>query len=345
MSEAIFPVLGSALVVLVVLPIAAIAARMLLEVLGRVSAVGGLHGLRTRHLLVLASSIVPIAWFVSAAVHQAESGRSVLACVLDHGLDAACHEPRLFSLALLASIALLALPTLVRAVRMPPTKPVSLGHEGSLRVLAIVERHPALSRLLGRVAVVEELAPAIATHGLLRPIVLVRASYLDALDDAAVAAALAHELEHVEQRDPLRYLLLSLALATNPIGRVWLRREVHRWIAAREAQCDRAAVVRGADPTALAHAVVLAARPGEHACPGAALAGSDMATLRLRIELLMAYAEDPPVGTQYSARRGLGLAVAVLFLVVAWPHSGETAALDILHVGAEAALAPLLSGG
>lgn len=342
MTEAVFPLLGPALVVLVVLPLAAVLARMGLELLRRAPGVGALRGLGPRYVLLVASSLLPIAWFASAALHQAETGRSVLACVVEHGHDSACVEPRLFSLALLAAMTLLALPTLLGTFRRSAWPAASGPHRADERIRAIVDRTPGLADLRGRVEVDDELAPAIATRGLVRPVVVVRSSYLDALDDNAIAAALAHELEHVRHRDPLRYLLLSLSLALNPLGRLSLRREVQRWIAAREAQCDHDAVMGGAEPTALAHALVRAARPGASASPLPALAATDLAMLQLRVELLMSYAERPLGERRPRAVPVLRVALALLVVVVVWPHSGETRALDVLHVGAERAAASLL---
>lgn len=342
MTEAAFPLLGPALVVGVVLPISALLVRIGLELAHRLVPNAALHGLRARYLVLLASSLLPIAWLLSAALHQAETGLSVLACIVDHGLDPNCIEPRLFGLALVVTMSVLALPTLVRALGGSiKGRESGIGAEQD-RVRALIERTPWLAELRGLVIVSDGFGPAIATHGILRPSVVVRASYLDGLDDAALAAALCHELEHVRYRDPLRYLLVSLALALNPIGRLWLGSEVRRWIAAREAECDHDAVIRGADPAALAHALILAARPMDADVPIPALATAELAILQLRVELLMAYAERRSASLATRSRPALRLAGALLAVVIAWPHSGETAALDVLHTSAEGVVATIL---
>lgn len=342
MSEAVFPLLGATLVIALVLPAAAVCARLVLAVLERATPIGGRQRLGLRYAVIVAASIVPIAWFASAAAHQAESGRSVLSCILEHADDASCVEPRLFSVTLLAAMVLLALPSIarvlrdgfgIRAARRRPLDP---------RIVALIERASALSILRGRVHVVDGLPHAIATRGIVRPVVLVRAEWLATLDDDAATAALGHEAEHVRDRDPLRYLLLSLSAVVNPLGGFILRHDVRRWIGGREVQCDRLAVARGADPAALAHALVAAARPDARAVAFAGLVQPELRALEMRVELLLAYGEHPPVESEEASVPALRLALALLVVVVALPHSGETAALDVLHVGTERAVASFL---
>lgn len=341
MTEAAFPLFGPALVLGVVLPLSALLVRLALELAHRLAPASALHGLRARYLLLLASSLLPIAWLLSAAIHQAETGLSVLACIVDHGLDPNCIEPRLFGLALVGTLTVLALPTLVRALGGSTSAAYSRAGPALARVRAVIERTPWLAELRDLVDVRNDSGPAIATRGIMRPIVVVRASYLDDLDDTALAAALGHELEHVRYRDPLRYLLMSLVLALNPLGRLWLGAEVRRWIAAREAECDHDAVIHGADPAALAHALILAARPMAASQPIPALATAELAILQLRVELLMAYVERRSASSIRS-RPALRFAGILFALVIAWPHSGETAALDVLHASAEGAVATIL---
>lgn len=339
MSEVVFPVLGAALVIALVLPATALAARLMLAALDRLTPIGGAPWLALRYGVLVAASALPIAWFASAAAHQAESGRSVLACLLQHGDDAACVEPRLFSLTLLGAMLLMALPTLVRALRDGAVIRAARREGSDARITALIDATPALASLRGRVYVLRGLHDAIASRGLLRGVVLVRAEWLASLDDVAVAAALAHETEHVRNHDPLRYLLLSLSAVISPLGSLILRRDVRRWIAAREMQCDRLAVSRGADPAALAQALVVAARPPMRAAVAATLVPPDLRALELRVEMLLAYGEHPPREIDEAGAPVLRLAFALLIVVIALPHGGETAALDALHVGTERAVA------
>src|SRR5262245_55892414 len=100
MSEAAFPLLGAAFVVLVVLPCCALLAKGLLRLVERRRGRGPLDGLNTRYLLLTGSTFLPLGWFCSAGLHQVESGRSALSCLLDHGGATLCPEPGFFALAL-----------------------------------------------------------------------------------------------------------------------------------------------------------------------------------------------------------------------------------------------------
>jgi Zn-dependent protease with chaperone function len=96
-------------------------------------------------------------------------------------------------------------------------------------------------------------------RGWRRPLVVVSAATLDALEADELRAALAHELAHIGHRDVLRaWLLLALrALQVfNPLAQVVGRRAAHEleWRAD-----DRAAAVTGA-PLALARGLIRAAR-------------------------------------------------------------------------------------
>jgi Zn-dependent protease with chaperone function len=55
--------------------------------------------------------------------------------------------------------------------------------------------------------------PMACCYGLLRPRIAITAGLVERLDDAELAAVLAHEGEHVRRRDPLRYLLLETLTA------------------------------------------------------------------------------------------------------------------------------------
>jgi hypothetical protein len=194
----------------------------------------------------------------------------------------------------------------------------------------------ALACLSGRVRVTDAPGVALETRGLLQPLVIVGAGYAQALADDVLGSALAHEAEHVRGWDPLRYLLLELALAVNPLGSWLLRPHARRWLAAREAHCDRDAVLHGSNPLALAQAIVRAARPPEHAV---ALGAADTEVLRLRVGLLLAFAERRPARCACQQRRTALSAAALLFgLALSLPHGAGTGALDALHSHSERAL-------
>jgi len=335
MSEIAFPFLGTAFVVLVVLPACALIAKALLWTLEHVETRGPLHGLRLRYLVLTGSSLLPLAWLLSAALHQAETGRSVVSCLFDHDTAALCFEPGLFT-ALLSALIVWSSVKELRHTR--GARPSSSPNATALqqRMVRIVSTRWELQALAHSIYVTDELDYAIGVQGFLAPHVVVGLAYARGISDEELACALGHEAEHVRARDPLRYLVLSLALAVNPFGRQWLQPHATSWLAAREAHCDREAVIRGAGPLALAQALIRAARPG--VCPAAALGARSASLLKLRVEMLMAFEERTPTRCCHREPSSI-LIVAALFIVAALlPHHAGTAALDALHFGTEHAL-------
>jgi hypothetical protein len=135
--------------------------------------------------------------------------------------------------------------------------------------------------------------------------------------------------------------VLELALALNPVGRRLLGSHAFRWIAAREAHCDREAVIGGCAPLALAEAIVHAARPhapGAAALGAAALGTSDTELLRFRVGLLCAFAERRPSRCCQRSHSAFPAVLMLVGLALLLPHGTGTAALDALHVSAEHAL-------
>ena len=333
MSEAIFPLLGTAMVVLLVLPCCALLVKGCLMLAER-AAVGMLHKLTLRYLLLTGSSIIPLAWLVSAGLHQAESGRSALACLLDHDATEACLESGYFALAL--GVAILA--SSLRALRHTkvPMETPDPEHEVHRRIDRLINDHPTLASLKHRIAISYEPGFALGTTGLLRPRVVVGAHFSQLLSDEMLESALAHELEHVRARDPLRYWVLQFALAINPLGRRFLEPHSARWLAAREAHCDREAVIHGAAPLSLANAIVRAARPGAHVA--VALGARDTTALKFRVEMLLAFAERSPTPCCARVSSTFSVALVLLLLTLILPHQTTTGPLDALHTGAEHAL-------
>jgi hypothetical protein len=333
-SEIIFPVFGALLVVTLVLPLFALLAKAGLVLLERDAAGGPLHGFNLRYLLLTGASTLPLAWLVSAALHQAEPGGTVLACLFDHA-SSICLEPGAFA----AMLCIGALACSARAIggrRRTSISTTPRARALLARLEALVAEQPSLAFLSGRLRVTEEPDFAVETQGLLRPRIVIGAGYAEALSAESVTSALGHEAEHVRAFDPLRYLVLELALTMNPIGGKLLAPHAFRWLAAREAHCDREAVIQGSPPLALAQAIVQAARPPS---PRAvALGARDTTLLRFRVGLLFAFAEQSP---SRCCHRGHSAFPAVLMLVglaLLLPHETGTAALDALHASAEHAI-------
>ncbi len=339
MAEAIFPVLGTIFVLAVVLPVSALLTKGALLALERSPWNSPLHGLEGRYLLLTGSSALPLAWFLSAGVHQTETGSS-LSCLLDHHTAALCFEPAFFTATLVLALFSVGARVLRRHRGAPSSRSAS-ARALALRLEALIARTPALGPLRGRTVVTELGGHALGTQGLLVRRVAVGVHFAATLSDELLASALAHELEHVRAFDPLRYVALELALALNPLGHRLLGRHAAAWRGAREAHCDREAVLHGAAPLALASALLRAARPGPS--EAVALGAADASLLRLRVGLLLAFAEHRPTRCCRRGRSGLQLAVAVLALTLISPHQTGTAALDLLHVGAERALSYLWS--
>ncbi|HEY8944874.1 MAG TPA: hypothetical protein VIM73_11460 [Polyangiaceae bacterium] len=336
MSEVAFPVIGAAFVLWVVLPCCAAIAKVALRLLEREGEGGALHRLNARYVLLVGSSLLPLAWFFSAALHQAESGQSVLACLLDHDAAELCLEPAFFALLLSAGGLLSALQRFRNGERAA-FSPASKHPQLRARIERVVAARPELAVLRGRVGVTEARSFALGTFGWFEPRVLIGEAFAGGLSDEMLASALGHEAEHVTSLDPLRYAVLRLALAVNPVGRWLLDPHAARWLAAREAHCDREAVVRGSAPLPMADAIVRAARPiAEVSAP--ALGTGDMAALKLRIGLLLAFAEQPPARCCARTAPAFPAAVGLFVLSLLLPHQTGTAALDAVHFGAERAL-------
>ncbi|MCA9634087.1 MAG: M48 family metalloprotease [Myxococcales bacterium] len=332
MNEAAFPLLGPVLVLGVALPVSAFLARVVLLGVRRLER--GRSAVNLRYWTLVGSSALPIVWFVSASIHQAEPNQPHDVCAIVHHAERWCAEPALFSLALSLLVALWALPRVADEWRV-----AFRGRAPGPRLSALIASEPLLQDLRGRVRVSDAPGPAFASVGLLRPRVVVQRAMLDLLDDQALVAALAHEAGHVRQRDPLRYLLLWWALALNPLGRWLLGHERSRWLFDRESRCDLDAVEGGACGAALAEALLVAARtPVPSASPG--LGSGSFELLRLRVELLLAYA---------GGKRGRGVReprlqrlvalgfAALCGLIALLPHGSGTLPLDLVHEVAEAA--------
>jgi hypothetical protein len=331
-----FALLGAAVVFLLIVPTVTLVAkatlmfrRRRLRSLLRIGSAGG-------WTWVVGPVLFPALWFLSGALHQSEPGAALASCLYDHLGSTVCHD----ALLLAAGIALLLATAFVRRIgpelwgRSARRRRASARSQ-SRRLSRLCAGHPQLRGL--RVSAVRGAADSIRTRGVFRPVVEVDAALVAGLDDDALTAALLHEAEHVRGLDPLRNLVAGVCLSLNPLA--WLLRpELARWQLAREAACDRAAVRSGADPMALAEAIVAAARPAAAtatAC-SARLCGPGLGGVRLRVSLLLA--DSPRARSSVGSQRPL-LPIILLILAAVWlPHSAASGPLELIHVGLERAL-------
>jgi len=334
------PVLGACFVFGVVLPGAALCARLGLALLHTSAQRSGLHGYGAlRYCLLVAPTALPLAWFVSACLHQAESGTNPSVCLSPDTPGVLCPEVACFAAALALSVALAALPRLIREQRALRSSYTGRARHARERLLRLGAEQPELEPIVARAIVVDGGCEPIATRGVFSPRVVIDAAFACELDDAALSGALRHESAHVRAYDPARYFLAWWAFAMNPAARWLLRAELSRWIVAREVHCDREAVLAGAAAPALAHALLAAARfaPGAGSS-NAALRATDEQVLRLRVELLLAYSENPPACC-HCRTPVLRFAACAWLLALAWPHHFGDAPLDALHRVTESAAA------
>lgn len=323
MSALVFPLAALAALFCVVMPAVTLVARAILR-RRRARCTWHAVGGHTTFALLVAPTLLPLAWLASSALHGSEPARALESCLVDHLGAAHCVDAVVLLGLLLAAVAGVTIRRLhVERVGtigrpLPPDDP----------------RHRRITALVGGLAphpiVVAEGAPAPAfVHGWLRPRIVLDAAYVDDEDDAVLAAVLLHEIAHADARDPLRSFVARLCLALNPLGGR-LRAELSHWQQAREIGCDAEAVDRGADRFALAEGIVRAARRPRPLAPALApafapLCGHDPLALRLRVVLLL-----EPVAPTATDRAGRLLAIALL-AAAALPHLLAPGAFEGFH--------------
>lgn len=159
------------------------------------------------------------------------------------------------------------------------------------------------------------------TVGLLRPRVRIASSLAAELDEAALAAAVAHEEAHARHHDPLRIWLAQLATDLQWPARA-ARARFEAWAAALELARDEDVRRTGIDGADLAAAVLGAARFQQERRRGiAALAASDAAVMRERVERLLAPLDESRTVGRSWRPTVLALIVAAVALGAAF---GET---------------------
>lgn len=189
-------------------------------------------------------------------------------------------------------------------------------------VLAAVVYGVVVLRAFARAFVVARRRPSIRSAGvvgLLAPRVSIAPGFEAELDIEERAAVLAHERAHAVGRDPLRILVANLAADLQwPAPSASLR--YTRWRHALELRRDEDARRHGIAGSALAAAILVAARYGDQETPSAGVAAGE---LRARIDRLLGPEPSP---TPASHRHWLTLGAPALAVagacvgdpVVAW---------------------------
>lgn len=325
MTELVFPSATLLITFAVVVPVLSAASLAALSMWRRRGGALADFAGPTMFALLAGPAMLPLLWLVSAAWHASASGS---ACVLSHSAVGCIDDVLLLMGGLVVVVGALAWRLWRELPRLPRMRG---GHDAATaaRVQALCAREPALRG--ARVSVTAEALAPVYTVGLVRPRIVMDAAYVRACDDATVRAALLHEAGHVHAWDVLRLFAVRLGLALNPMRAAfgpWLA----RFQSACELRADSWAVAQGADPLALAHAIVTAAQHTRAVPTGAAaLAGEDARVLKLRLTLLMGGEQAP-----FRPSRARVL-LAGLFLCAALPHHGF-ASLDVFHVALERAL-------
>ena len=334
MSELLFPVVGAVLVFAVIVPALSLASRAGLYLLSLRGEPLTKQESPLRLLLVIGPSLIPITWLISATIHQSEDGAPLAACAIDHLGGELCRDVMLFGAVLFG---MLAASSLFRSLRDRLSLPRSVAltedaSEASARVAACSRAHVGLNAISHRIHVVDGGAAPACTRGIIRPRVEISRELVDSLEDDELTATLLHEMEHARAWDPLRLFLAQVALSLNPLRRL-LDPELARYHFAREALCDRRAVEGGAEPLALARSIVAVATPGHAQASLAALGGCGVESVRLRVQLLLTYAEHTPEPVKTGTVFG-GLVVPILLVGLA-PHFVGVEPLDRMHQAIE----------
>lgn len=335
MSPFWFPVVGSVLVFFGVVPVLSLVARSMLWLCPQGADPVTHQGSPWRLLLVVAPTLAPLTWLISASIHQSESGAPLAACLVDRLGQAQFNDVIFFGLILFSPLGLGVVRHLRRERNRALSRPSApLQQAASQRLQAVYQHTPRLARYRQRIHLVQHGIAPVCTRFLFRPQIEIEANLVLQLDEEELKATLLHEVEHACAKDPLRLLVAQVALSLNPLGCL-LTSELNRYHFAREALCDKRAVQCGADPLALARSIVSVASPRAMPSTIVALGGHGLGGIRLRVHLLLGYAACRPAPAQ---RRPLAGLISILITLLALsPHLTGAAPLAVFHVGIERA--------
>ena len=177
--------------------------------------------------------------------------------------------------------------------------------------------------------------PIVAVAGILRPKLFIARSVLSSCSREELRAIVAHEQGHVDRRDNLRRLLLTVS----PDVLSWLPasdRILAAWReAAEEAADDDAARFGADDRVRLAGALVKIAKlaapsPAPPMMPASTLYCGERLDRRVRRLLEPRVTSDSPRGTSWRSRIGVALAVVISVLALEGVHAAIEVAIHTL---------------
>lgn len=329
MGELAFPLAALGLTFLVVVPLFSVACAGLLRARRARTRVWAHFGDQTTFTALVLPVLLPVGWLLSAALQQYWAAGAGAPCAATHTAAAGCVDAALLLGAVIVGVAGV---VSIRTWQARPQHTVHAfgpDHTSVLRVAQVVAAHPALSAL--RPTVARHAAAPVYTYGWFRPQTVLDACFVEAADADMLAATLLHELAHVQSRDTVRTLLVTLTQALNPTARL-LAPDAARWHQAREAWCDSEAVRLGGNPLALAASILRAARSRcstATPCGAVGLCGGSTEALQLRVQLLLETPTPPP-----RSRAHYGL-FALIVMVLLAPHVVPYNPLQELHVTVE----------
>lgn len=336
MGDLVFPLAAVGGTFLLVIPLLTLLSRRVLAFKRTRARDWASFGSEITFAWLVAPTLLPILWLTSSALHQTEPATSQTSCWLDQVEATTCFDALLLVGLMLGGMLLT---VGLRAWRERPRLGLKyLADDASLprRIARLTQGEPALEGLRIKLAI-EGAEPAF-TMGWFRPVVVLDASFVDAVDDEIIRTALLHEAAHIAGFDTFRGFMVRLCLSLNPAAEL-LKPDFERWRRAREAQCDGVAVHRGAEPLALAAGILKAVRFQRQSggpIGAAMLCGHDAAALKLRVALLM---NGPPRPIRTAGHLVLGAAVVA---VLTLPHVPGAGALEHFHFEVERLLHSLL---
>jgi len=290
-----------------------------------------------RYALLLTPALGPWLWFASSAAHAMTARTAIELCA---SAGAFCQDALVLSSGLLALVVSVIGNRLWRdvkhrasVVRLPK------AHDAYRKLDALTERDPTLLAWREHITLTDGDCGRLCTLGVLRPRIECCVHLLDELSQEELHAALLHEIEHARAKDPLLFLLLLTARALNPVASL-LEAESARWHATRELASDRRAHRHGADPLALASAIIKVSKHQRSRTYGQGLAahleGDDHnpTLIEARVHALLAMAseeESERRARASSLNLALSPSVCVLSLVTLQPHLSSSLLCVELH--------------